>query len=82
MTGKFATATAQTLLILTILLTAKGFGRAPVTGESPATPSARGNSSPQRSNLLRRNPPTAKNPLRNNRVRGAKKPPQLQELEL
>jgi Outer membrane protein beta-barrel domain len=38
MIGKFATASAQTLLILTILLTAKGFGQAPVTGESPATP--------------------------------------------
>src|ERR1700727_3011754 len=38
MTGKFASASAQTLLILTILLTATGFGQAPVTGESPATP--------------------------------------------
>jgi len=36
--GKFAMATALTLLILTVLLTGHGFAQAPVTGEPPATP--------------------------------------------
>ena len=40
MIGKFATATALRLLILTVLLVGHGFAQAPVTGEAPATPAA------------------------------------------
>lgn len=38
MTGKFGTATALRLLILTVLSVGHGFAQAPVTGEAPATP--------------------------------------------
>jgi opacity protein-like surface antigen len=40
MTGKFATASALTLLLLAILMVGRGFAQAPVTGETPpaATP--------------------------------------------
>jgi hypothetical protein len=38
MIGKFASATALRLLILTVLLAGRGFAQEPVTGETPATP--------------------------------------------
>src|ERR1700721_650337 len=56
MRDKVADASAQTLLILTILLTAKGFGQAPVTGESPAPPA------PEAQQPATQQPPAAQSP--------------------